>query len=257
MNKHKITLVVEGLAERIFVRQLLLTWFQYDSSRIGYDIYCLHAGQLSCVAGTNMSYGSQESEYYFQIIDACNDAQVLSAILNRAKGFVNAGYELIIGLRDMYGEAYKEVENRQVINPTVCEKFIETTTQIIDASPYGQNIRICFAIMEVEAWFLALACVHRYFGINDLSQVRLNQTQCICITDPEQQFYHPYPKLSQIAEAYGRSYHKHEENLEAILSGITKEDITGLYKSSMCASFNTYFNTILPEEAKAEFEEAN
>lgn len=254
MNKHKITLVVEGLAERIFVRQLLLTWFQYDSCRIGYDIFSLHADQLQSVSGGYVTYGNQESEYYFQIIDVCNDAQVLSAILKRAKGFINAGYELIVGLRDMYGENYKKIENRQIINPAVCQRFIETTKQTINFSPFSSNIHICFAIMEIEAWFLALTSVHRYFGIDDLSQVLIDQTQYIRITDPEQQFYHPYPKLAKIAETHGKNYHKHEEDIEAMMSGMTKDDIINLYNSSMCSSFKTYFNTILAEEAKIAFD---
>lgn len=252
MNKHKITLVVEGLAERIFVRRLLLTWFEYDPNRIGCDIYCLHADRLTCVSGTNVSYGSQESEYYFQIIDACNDAQVLSAILRRAKGFINAGYELIVGLRDMYSEEYKAIEKRRIINPDVCERFVSVSKEIISHSGYEGTAHVCFAIMEVEAWFLALQCVHEYVGIGDVNNVQIDEEHTIAILDPETQFYHPTQTLTQILEKYGKTYDKHEGEIEALLSNMKKEDIEALYQSTMCASFKNFLKTLISEELSSK-----
>ena len=109
MNVRKVALFVEGFAELVFVREFLLKWYEWDSAKVGFNCYTLHAGEQ---CDESYSWGDHDSENYFQILNTGNDNKVLSAMLDRADGFHDAGYTLVVGLRDMFSQDRDEIINR-------------------------------------------------------------------------------------------------------------------------------------------------
>ena len=77
MNKNtKFTVFVEGLAEQIFVRQLIYAWFGYDQNQIGFECLTLHKGKYA-----NAPYDVGDintSHYFYRIINTGNDNKVFN-----------------------------------------------------------------------------------------------------------------------------------------------------------------------------------
>ena len=231
MNVRKVALFVEGMTEQVFVRELLLRWYDWDANRVGVDCYKLYAGAQSTVP---YQYGSNESENYFQIFDVGNDAKVLSEILYRADTLRNAGYSMIVGLRDMFSENYtnKTIERNgdRIIDDELNERFIQGANEVIAHKAKDIKIHIKFAIMEVEAWLLGIP---KFFeGLSG-------------VNDPEIDIYHPSITLKELRKADGLTYNKHREEIEAIMGSITKDDYVALIDSGRCQSFSKFTEVLL------------
>ena len=221
----KIAVFVEGRSELIFVRNFLRTWYRYDSEQIGLDCYVLNSGVQLAVDGDMWTYGSEQSQHYYQLIQVGNDNTVLSRILSHAETMHQAGFELIIGLRDMFQDAYHaECKGKRRIDSAINQLFINSAEESIRLSAHYDKLRIHFAIMEVEAWFIALLTPEEDF-------------------DPEtdSEYYHPYMKLSQMRESYG----KHRGDVEAITMPWQKEDYECLLKSGRCRSFKSFVASLV------------
>lgn len=231
MNVRKVALFVEGLAELVFVREFLLKWYEWDSTKVGFDCYTLHAGDQ---CEESYSWGDKDSESYFQILNAGNDNKVLSAMLDRAEGFHDAGYTLVVGLRDMYSKDYTDKTSlknkKRVIDFELNNKFIRGAQLAIQAKSKSIDIRLHYAIMEVEAWLLGMPSYME----------RLQN-----ITDPETEIFHPAAKLAELRNAEGLTYDKHKEEIENIVGNLTKNDYLALFHSDRCQSFRTFVETLV------------
>ena len=227
----KVALFVEGMTEQVFVREFLLCWYGWDANSVGVDCYKLYTDSQSAVP---YKYGSNKSENYFQIFDVGNDARVLSEILHRANTLQNAGYSMIVGLRDMFSETYnrKTIERNgdRIIDPELNDRFIQGTKDIIADKAENINIHIQFAIMEVEAWLLGMP---KFF--ESLSGVN----------DPEKDVYHPAIILEELRKAEGLTYQKHRDEIEAIMGSVTKDDYIELIGSGRCQSFRKFVEVLL------------
>lgn len=231
MNVKKVALFVEGMTEQVFVREFLLSWFDWDANSVGLDCYKLYADSQSSVP---YKYGSIESENYFQIFDVGNDARVLSEMLYRADTLQNAGYSMIVGLRDMFSEIYtsKTIERNgeRVIDTELNDRFIQGAKDTITKEAKNIDIHIQFAIMEVEAWLLGIP---KFF--DNLSGVN----------DPETDIYHPAITLKELRKADGLTYQKHRDEMEAIIGSIAKDDYKALIDSGRCQSFRNFVEVLL------------
>lgn len=231
MNVRKVALFVEGMTEQVFVREFLLRWYDWDANIVGIDCYKLYADIQSTVP---YKYGSYESENYFQIFDVGNDARVLSEILYRADTLRNAGYSMIVGLRDMFSETYtsKTIARNgdRIIDNELNERFIQGANDVIIHKAKDIKIHVHFAIMEVEAWLLGIP---KFF--NSLSGVN----------DPEIDVYHPAVMLEELRKADGLTYQKHRDEIEGIMGSITKDDYTALIDSGRCQSFGKFVEVLL------------
>lgn len=231
MNVRKVALFVEGYAEQIFVRDFLVKWYDWDSAKVGFNCYTLHADDQQ---EESYSWGDKDSENYFQILNASNDNKVLSAMLDRADGFHNAGYTLMIGLRDMFSEEYTKKTSakhkKRVIDDEINEKYIQGAQMAIQSKSKSIDIHLHYAIMEVEAWLLGMP---KYMEI--LTE----------IDDPEKEIYHPAAKLAELRKEEGLTYDKHKEEIENIVGNLTKEDYLSLFHSGRCRSFRTFVETLV------------
>jgi hypothetical protein len=146
----RFAIFVEGQTELITVRELLRRKFDYFVS-----IECRALFKNGELRKTPYDLNNPDAQFHFQIINVGNDNAVLSRILRREKQMWSAGYERIIGLRDMYSKAYRDFSSQ--IDHEITQRFIDGHNEIVRSqSECPEKIMICFAIMEIEAWFLGM-----------------------------------------------------------------------------------------------------
>lgn len=227
----KVALFVEGLAEQVFVRDFLIQWYDWDINKVGLACYKLHAGNEY---EAPYQHGTVDSENYFQIFNVGNDSSVLSVMLDRADRLHNAGYSLVVGLRDMFSKVYHQKtflkNNERIIDPELNERFIQSAKEEIEASSKPLELQMHYAIMEVEAWLLGMPKFMEH--LQD-------------INDPETDTYHPAEKLKELMEAMGSGYDKHSKDVESIIGNLDKKDYLTLYESGRCQSFRKFVDALL------------
>lgn len=242
MNKRKIAILVEGQAEYIFVRDFLCSWYEYDAARIGIECYEFRSDKTN---GIPYPFGSRDSETFYQIYNVGNDRSVISKMLKEAPRLKNAGFQLIVGLSDMFGDEYHKAVQERVINREVNKRFIQARQEVLATSNCANILRYHFAIMEVEAWFLGMyQFLHRVD--KQLTPSNISQELGIDITkDPEITFYHPAVILDNIYQLAGKHYGKHCNDVCSITASLEKKDYKQLMDSEKCNSFKLFVQNIL------------
>lgn len=249
----KIAVYVEGQAELIFVRELLLKWFQYDSARIGLKCYNLH-GEEPPGHETDYSFGNPDSENYYIIINVGNDASVLSKALDNAQRHKNTGFTRIVALRDMYCDnyhrfAYDAGKPRTIISE-LNNRFINGARESIDRKSHSCFVYICFAIMEIEAWLLGMGWFLERID-SRLSQNFLKDTIGYDLDkDVETTEYHPACMLDNIYKTIGLRYDKHSSDVNSIMGNLDLSDFQMLLCMPKCDSFKRFVACLT--EATAE-----
>lgn len=242
MNKRKIAIFVEGQAEYIFVRDFLCTWYEYDTALLGIECYEFRSSRTNDIP---YPLGDRNSKNYYQIYNVGNDRSVMSKMLKEAPRLKNAGFQLIVGLSDMFGDEYHRMVQNRTINETVNERFRQSRQAVLCASGYRDMIRFHFAIMEVEAWFLGM---HRFLQQVDATltpQLILQELNLEITADPESTHYHPAQVLDDIYRLAGKRYGKHESDVCSITSTLLKQDYQELITSGKCRSFAGFSADIL------------
>lgn len=236
----RVVIFTEGRTELIFVRELLLRII--DNNDLSFDCLELKAGKSLPFPYKQIS---PTATIHFQIINVGNDESVVSEIKNRGLNFINQGVE-IIGLRDMYSETYKKFSNR--INQHVITTIRDSHEDVIRQIIHSEMIHLFFAIMEVEAWFLAM---YRIFERIDVAltveNIRRQLNYDLENDNPENTYFHPSVQLAQILRLAGRDYKKHQSDVSSIVSQITEEDIQNLIDVNFCSSFILFHNELQRE----------
>ncbi len=236
----KIAIFVEGHCGLVFVRRMLLLLF--DNSKLSFDCCEWRSRELG---GIPYPYRPPDPEIYFLIIDAAGDQAVLSAIKEREKGLFEKGYDGIIGVRDMYSEAYIRRAGRTIDNG-VTTQFLEGWHQTIDYMSEPAKIKLHISIMELEAWFLGM---YELFPELDASlsmdaiksQLGFDLETC----DPQTDFFHPSKVLSDIFQLMGAQYRKSQDDIERICSKIKMSDFADATENGRCACFRKFQDEIL------------
>ncbi len=237
----KIAIFVEGQTELIFVREYLLKQFEYQ----GIDLECRNLFRDEKIQSAEYDFLNAEADVHFQIINVGNDTSVLQRILKREQLLWNAGYQRIIGLRDMYSGDYIEaMKQPREIKPELNHKFIEGTNKTIELKAVKpQNIKFHFAIMELEAWFLGIPELWERKGISKQS---INDKIGLTLSeiDPEITFLHPAETIKDILKIINESYRKQASEVESLVSHIKKQDFEDLQNSQKCNSFKEFTSNI-------------
>jgi len=240
----KIAIFVEGQTELITVREFLLREFNWN----GIEIQCRTFYKKSDFKKVPYDVSCPNPEVHFQIINVGNDESVLTRILQREKYMWNSDYEKIIGLRDMYSKAYREDASQ--INNKVTEKFIKGAAETIkNKAKSPEKIKMCFAIMEIEAWFLGMYKVFEKLD-NRLTAQYIKEQIGIDMeyVDPQTEFFHPANEMEKVYKLAGMSYDKHKGDIEAIVKHLSKDDYTYLHNSHKCNSFKIFYDSLSPLE---------
>lgn len=245
----KTAIFVEGQTELILVREMLLRLFEYQNIHL--ECYTLFAD--SRFQSAEYSVENDTAAYYFQIINVGNDNAVIKRLLNREKYLWSAGFDRIIGLRDMYSRDYRILSNDRNIDELLNQKFIQGSRQTIDEkAEQPDKIFFSFAIMEAEAWLLGMPVVFERIN-EDLTIENIAKSLNINLNeiDPENEFFQPATEIEAIFELAGRNYNKSKGDSYALVSRIEKEDYETLNESEKCASFSTFYQH-LPNIERSE-----
>lgn len=238
----KYAVYVEGQSELLFVADVLQKYSGYDAGRCGFICINLKADIFE-----RMNYpqqGDETSADYYQIVNVNNDNMVVSKLRKDIPGLIGRGYNVIIGLKDVFSEAYEQMmSGGPRVDRAKIEEMHAIQQEVIDA-PEGSDCRLHFAIMEYEAWMLALIENYVLQHGKNLAGV-CGQLGVDLSEDFEQTVYHPYPLVRKIYQACGEDYHKHGSESFSFLSTLTVEDYERLRLSGRCASFAKFIDSLI------------
>lgn len=235
----KVAVFVEGQSEQIFVRSLLERTL--DPGVLSFGCLRLYADRLSPVP---YSYPNPSAAVYFLIVDVGNDERVLSAVKEREQNLFRRGYERILALRDMYCEAYRRRSGGR-IDDEVTQAFARGAESTIADMAHPCEIAVHFAVMELEAWFLAMFRLlqQAHSGLTDelLEQelgFRLSEI------DPQTYFYRPSADLDRILRLVGERYRKSRGDVEKICSHLMADDVATATAGERCRNLALFFEEL-------------
>lgn len=239
----KYAVYVEGQSELLFVADVLQKYSNYDPARCGFLCINLTADDFERM--TFPHQGDENSADYYQIVNVNNDNLVISKLRKDIPSLLAQGYSVILGLRDVFGDTYKQVTaNQPVIDRAKIQQMHAEQTLAINA-PAGSDCRLYFAIMEYEAWILALIENYIVSKGQDVGEIVGQIGVDITSDDLETSVYHPYPLAQKIFQACGEDYHKHGKESFSFLSTLTVADYEQLRHSSRCESYTKFINSLL------------
>ena len=141
----KFAVYVEGKAEMLFVADVLSKYSNYDSQVVGFQCINLNSDDFEYVQYP--AQGDENSESYYQIVNVNNDNRVISKLKQDIPNLTKQGFEIIIGLRDVFGADYDTICNKQQVidRELIAEMYAIQSEQIrFD----GVDTKLHFAIME-------------------------------------------------------------------------------------------------------------
>lgn len=240
----KVAIFVEGQSELILTKEFLLTMHEYCDVRIE-----CHALLCDVTKDVDYSFGTSDASHHYMIINVGNDNSVLSNMKSRINGLYKKGFDKVVGLRDMYSETYlKKNNNRRTINPELIKLFMESSQEEINGMAYAERIKFCWAIMEVEAWFLGMK--HLFESVNPVLTSDYIKSQLgydLEKSDPETTYCHPAKVVGEIMGLVGKQYRKRESEIKSLVSYLTKEHYEGLMDSDICSTFTSYAKELLED----------
>lgn len=202
----KLAIFVEGLTEQILVRHMLRAVL--DRNSIAIQAVKITGGHNVRMSFTVMraAHVNRQTAYYVLIYDCGGETNVKSYMLAHRQKLVSNGYQMILGLRDVYPtfERKDVVKLRRGLNHQLPQKHAKT--------------RIHLGIMETEAWFLgefhhlrrvskrlSPEFVEKHLGFNP-------RTADIEGRD------HPTDDLKAVYRLAGHDYTKKKDRLNAVVS---------------------------------------
>lgn len=236
----KKALYVEGVTEAGFVYRLIGEHYGWDWTL--FRLECLNLDPKEA-ANDLQNYGDEKAPDYFLIYDSCSDQAVSSDIKNRIVSHQKAGFDKVIGLRDVYSENFKALYPQQFNTQSIASFIKDMRDTLAEFDPNGVT-RLCFAIMEIEAWLLAIEDVFHRIDSRIDGQWLLTKVNVDVSKDPEQEYYHPYSRLEDVFASISKPYGKHWEAIKDVIFKLVQDDFDTLYHSGKCASFREFYDTV-------------
>jgi len=236
----KVAIFVEGQSEQIFIRHLLLRTM--DCSKVSFICLRLYAGKT---IPARFDYPNPHAKMSFLIINVGQDEKVLSEIKEREKDLIKQGFDRIIGLRDMYSEKYLK-RSPSGIDNSVTRAFVDGWNSTIQSMSEPSKIKMHIAIMELEAWFLAM---YDIFGrINSTLSVDYIEKELgfnLVEIDPQTEFFKPADIVDKILQLVSSRYEKSENDVESICSKVNVNDLSNAFENGRCVNFKNFYDEIL------------
>ena len=232
----KVVIFTEGQSEQIFARNILMKVI--DISKLSFECLQLRAETLR---PARFCFASPTATVHFMIIDVGNDEKVTSAIKEREKNLLSAGYQRIIGLRDMYCAAYDN-RARGEIKEEVSQDIARAALQEINGMSKPECISIFFEIMEFEAWILGMYDLFRKVDARlSIDNIRYHTGIDLRSIDPQKQFYKPSEILKQILSIADIEYRKRGDDTEKLCAVMDLEDFESAIEGERCTSFREFY----------------
>lgn len=186
------------------------------------------------------------AEISFLLVDVEGDSNVLSGIKEREKNFFSQKYKKIVGLRDMYSDEYESLSKKKGIIDQEATSLITAKVQDeINKMSHPNLIKLHFAIMEIEAWFIGMIDVlHRVDSRITPDFIKSKLSFDILTIDPQLSFKKPSSDLSKIYTLVGKTYDKTRACLESLMSKMQKKDFYNLYSSGKVSHYNNFFKDV-------------
>ena len=236
----KIAIFTEGQTEAIFVRELLLRIVNASKMRLQCVELLAHT-----LSGAYYEHRCPDPEIYFLIIDVHGDEGVVSSIKDREVTILETqGFEQIIGLRDMYCDIYNKL-SPGTINQLVSDAIKNGCRSTIDQLNNADRIKLFFAVMEIEAWFLAM--YNLFEKIDSLltkEYINANIGYNLEIIDPQTEFFKPTDKVKDIMNLCGQRYRKTKSEIERIAHRMSIDDLDDARENGRCDCFDGFYNEI-------------
>jgi hypothetical protein len=239
----RIAIFTEGKAERIFVRECLFRLF--DPAKISFECYELLAHNLHAAPYVYPDVPNPHAELFFMIVDCHGDEGVLSTIKEREHNLIGRGYDAILGLRDMYCDAYHKLAHGS-IKDRVSKRLIQIHVAEIQRMNHYDKIKLYYAIMELEAWFLGMYDLFQKIDpilTTDYIEQKLGID--LKSIDPQLSFYRPSEELNSVLALCGRQYQKKESEIEGLCAKIELKDLDDVIISNRCRSFREFRDAIV------------
>ena len=236
----KVAIFTEGQSEQIFIRHLLLQVM--DCSKISFRCLRLYAGRD---IPAKYDYLNPNAKIHFLIVNVGQDEKVLSILKEREANLIRKGFDRIVGLRDMYSEEYSKRSNSE-INNSVTMSFIDGWNSTIQKMSDPSKIRMHIAIMEIEAWFLAI--YHIFERMNSILSVDYIENKLginLADIDPQTEFFIPSEEVNRIFQLVGLQYKKKEHDIESICSKINNDDLCNAFKNGRCSRLKDFYEELL------------
>lgn len=192
-------------------------------------------------------YYATAPQYYFQIINAGGDTRVNNLLVEQTPRLRNAGFDKIIGLRDVLSDEYRTLITAHEVDHNIIDKIKKVQTKTIERllNQSITDVHLCYAIMEIEAWVLGL---HAFLELIDarLTIDFIEEKLGINLRniDPEQSIYNPTTVLKRIYQLVGKTYNKHQGEIDTFINLMSKRDYELFLESDKCQSFNAFHNAI-------------
>ncbi len=234
----KVVIVTEGQAELIFVRNLLRNTI--DNSKLSFECVQLR-GNIE--HSFPYLYENPRAEFYFLIVDVGNDESVMTTIKERERSYFEKGFEKIIGIRDMYCAQYRA--RSRIICDEVSQQFIEAHNRVVQGLKNCDHIVICFAIMEIETWFIAMyTLLQKVDSALTVEYIKSKLGFNLRAIDPQRVFFHPSDELRKILELVGKTYGKSKHEIEMLTSRVDLNDVEMGIQDERCGSLKGFFGEI-------------
>lgn len=232
----KIAIFTEGQSEQIFVRHFLTQVIGWE--KISFECWKLYANRMDPAP---FKYAGEKAEIHFFILNVTNDERLLSAVNDREKRFIQKGYEKIIALRDMHSQKYSK-RSGGVIDEGITRIFIENANMTIKNMSNPSRIKMHFAIMELEAWFLGM--YNMFERLNPALSIDYIEGELgfnLSVIDPQTEFFKPADIVGNILQLIDWQYKKSEHDIESICSQINTNDLCDAFKNGRCSSFRDFY----------------
>lgn len=241
----KYAVYVEGKAEMLFVADVLCKYSNYDPTRLGFCCINLVADSSNLVSYPRQGDPDTSRDYY-QIVNVNNDNKVISKLSKDIPNLTAKGFQVIIGLRDVFSKNYTYIYPEQKVDYANIAAFCKKQTMALSRVKTSSDVHLRFAIMEFEAWMLAL--INKYIEAKDIQvhdiEQQLNITLSSC-NNYETLAFHPYNLVRKIYGCCGEKYSKHGDELRSFLSYLSWEDYERLLNSNLCPSYTKFMQSLL------------
>jgi len=208
----KVAIFVEGLTEQIFTKKLIGEMAGNKNITIKESKY--HGKQIVDLLLTDHG-GEEESKCFVLIMDCEGDHQVKSAILDRRDALIKSGYELVVGLRDLY--------------PTAKDKYSELMRGLMTRVPTkGLPIHFVVSVMETESWFIQEWNHYQKIDAELTLDRIINETSFNPESDDAADIAEPAKFLNTIYEIVNKSYVKEKASLQRTVEAL---DYDNLYEN--------------------------
>lgn len=202
----RIAFFVEGQTEQIFLNRLVREILGIDHTNVILKQY--RGGANVPKREINITRSLTINPKYEVLISDCgSDNRVKSEMLDQARSLKASGYEMLVGMRDLYPMSLDELPR--------LEKGLRFFPKAYEK--YTKNLDIIVAIREVETWFIA---EYTHFEkmdkrlTNQLIQRRLGFNPS---TVNAEIIEHPAKTLDDIYRLVGKTYIKRRWQVQQIV----------------------------------------